>query len=170
MGIAASQKEGRDALTQGDHDSMALIEDCRTLVLSVKPVYVQRILSGEKTVELRRRFPSLSGKCRVLLYSTSPVQAIVCSAELKEVSHHSLQSLWKHFSVAIGVTRQEFNAYFAGVDNGYALRRSKVRALVQPLHLSDLSRDYAFHPPQSYCYWKTASALPFYNVRVKATT
>jgi predicted transcriptional regulator len=149
---------------------MTLIDGGKTFVLSVRPVYVERILSGEKTVELRRRFPNLSNSCRVLLYSTSPVQAIVCRAELKEVSHHSLHSLWKHFSDAIGVTRQEFNAYFAGVDNGYALRLSKVRALAQPLHLSDLARDYAFHPPQSYCYWKTSSTLPFSNVRVKAIT
>jgi predicted transcriptional regulator len=157
-------------LTQGDRPPMARIEDCRTFVLSVRPVYIQRILSGEKTVELRRRFPNLSGICEVLLYSTSPVQAIVCKAELREVSHHSLRSLWTHFAHAIGVTRQEFNAYFAGVDNGYALRLAKVRALAQPLHLSDLVRDYAFHPPQSYCYWKTASTPPFSNVRVKAIT
>jgi predicted transcriptional regulator len=148
---------------------MALIEGCKTFVLSIRPVYVQRILSGEKTVELRRRFPYPAGNCRLLLYSTSPVQAIVCEAELKEVSHHSLRSLWKQFSDAIGVTRNEFNAYFAGLDTGYALHLSKVRAIARPLHLSDLARDYAFHPPQSYCYW-TASAPLISNVRIKTIT
>jgi predicted transcriptional regulator len=87
---------------------------------------------------------------------------------LEKVSHHSLRSLWKYFSDAIGVTRQEFNDYFAGVENGYALRLSKVQALTRPLHLTDLARDYAFHPPQSYCYWKTSFALP--NGRGKAIT
>jgi predicted transcriptional regulator len=149
---------------------MALIEDCKTFVLSVRPAYVQRILSGEKTVELRRRFPYPSSGCRLLFYSTSPVQAIVGRAELKGVSHHSLRSLWRQFSDAVGVTRREFDAYFAGVDNGYALHLSKVRVLAQPLHLSDLARDYAFRPPQSYCYWKVASSRLLTNARVKALT
>jgi predicted transcriptional regulator len=123
-------------------------------VLSIRPTYVARILGGLKTVELRRRFPNLGQSSNLLIYSTSPVQAIVGHAILVEVSKMSLRGLWRRFSRAAAVTRAEFDNYFAGVETGCALRLSKVCALDTPIPLTDLIQRYEFSPPQSYCYWK----------------
>jgi predicted transcriptional regulator len=130
---------------------------------------MDRILAGLKTVELRRRFPKPVGRTKVLLYSTSPVQAIVCHAVLEEVSHLSIQALWRRFARAAAVTREEFDSYFQGVETGCALRLTKIRALEIPLDLADLARRFKFAPPQSYCYWKGLVTPPTHD-RVKTPT
>lgn len=141
-----------------------------TYVLSIRPTYIDRILMGLKTIELRRRFPKATGVSTVLLYATSPVQAIVGHATLEEVSHLSLHTLWRKFSKAASVTREEFDKYFQGVEHGCALHLTKVRALSNPLHLTDLTKKFEFSPPQSYCYSKEPLAVLAAHGRVKAST
>src|SRR5260370_42237320 len=92
-------------------------------VLSIRPTYIERILAGRKTIELRRRFPTtVEPDSLVLLYSTSPVQSIVASAQLKGVSQLSVRQLWSQFGTASAVTRAEFDAYFQGKTLGCALQ------------------------------------------------
>ncbi|CAN0590793.1 unnamed protein product, partial [Ectocarpus sp. 12 AP-2014] len=50
----------------------------RDVVLSIRPKYSSRIIAGEKTVELRRRFPASAPKGTIAyIYSTSPERAMV---------------------------------------------------------------------------------------------
>lgn len=126
------------------------------IVLSIRPGFVDRILAGVKTVELRRKFPRRQQRATILLYSTAPVQAIVARAVLEEVCHLALANLWQRFSHAAAVTRDEFEGYFLGVETGCALRLSNVCPLSKPLHLKDLMRRFDFSPPQSFCYWQGA--------------
>lgn len=124
-------------------------------VLSIRPMFIQRILSGEKTIELRRRFPTdVPPDSSVLLYSTSPVQSIVGIANLHAVSRRSVRQLWLQFGPAAAVTRAEFDAYFQQSPHGFALHLRDVRPFSNPIHLTDLARRFEFSPPQSYCYWK----------------
>lgn len=128
----------------------------RAFVLSIRPTYVERILDGRKTIELRRRFPiPLEPGSDVLLYSTSPVQSIVAIASLESVIELAVSWLWRTCGHAAAVTRQEFESYFEGRQRGYALRLDCVRRLAKPIHLSDLARRFEFSPPQSYCYWNS---------------
>ena len=138
-------------------------------VLSIRPTYVERILSGLKTIELRRRFPTAAATSTALIYSTSPVQAIVGRALIQEVSQLSLRALWRRFARAAAVTRKEFDSYFAGLEAGCALHLTEVCAFEVPLHLTHLTRNFEFSPPQSYCYSKDAM-LPIIHGRVKTTT
>jgi predicted transcriptional regulator len=124
-------------------DTVRSRQAVRPFVLSIRPTYIERILEGRKTIELRRRFPTVIGRAAVvLLYSTSPVQAIVGSARLQEVSQRSLRHLWREFGTAAAVTRSEFDAYFSGTEQGCALRLTDVRAFVSPIHLTDLAREF----------------------------
>lgn len=124
-------------------------------VLSIRPTFIERILSGEKTIELRRRFPTdILPDSSVLLYSTSPVQSIVGVAHLCAVSQRSVRQLWLQFGAAAAVTRAEFDAYFQQSTHGFALHLRDVRPFSHPIHLTDLARRFEFSPPQSYCYWK----------------
>jgi len=142
----------------------------RPFVLSIRPTFIERILSGHKTVELRRRFPILLTRARVLLYSTSPVQSIVAFARLDSVIQLPVRQLWRQFGDASAVTRQEFETYFEGTNSGCALTLGAVRQFERPIHLTHLERQFEFSPPQSYCYWKE-SLLPLAtHGRVKAFT
>ena len=140
-------------------------------VLSIRPTYIERILAGRKTIELRRRFPTeIESKSLVLLYSTSPVQSIVASARLAAVSQLSLRQLWLRFGGPSAVTRAEFNAYFQGTTHGCALHLSEVQIFDTPIHLTDLARRFEFSPPQSYCYWKEPLSQLAAHGRVEALT
>ncbi|MGH8143887.1 MAG: transcriptional regulator [Steroidobacteraceae bacterium] len=124
------------------------------VVLSIRPRYVDNILAGLKTVELRRRFPKSSKRSAVLFYSTAPIQAIVGHAVIEDVVQLSLRTLWRRFSKAATITRDDFDAYFKGVTRGCALHLSHIRALATPIHLAELTHKFEFYPPQSYCYWR----------------
>jgi hypothetical protein len=70
------QRGPRTASTRATQDMLRSslrepVEQPQTFVLSIRPIYIERILAGLKTVELRRRFPQAVRSSRVLLYSTS---------------------------------------------------------------------------------------------------
>lgn len=59
------------------------------VVLSIKPKWVSKILSGEKTVEIRKDSPAKSGlRFKTYIYSSSPVRNVVgeflCNGICKE--------------------------------------------------------------------------------------
>lgn len=137
-------------------------------VLSIRPTYVQRILAGQKTIELRRRFPNALDRV-VLIYSTSPVQAIVATARLRAVQPLRLSQLWRIYGHDAAVTKAEFDAYFTGADEGCALILDDVMPFRNPMHLTDLVEKFEFSPPQSYCYWKASLRELTTHGRVKAT-
>lgn len=143
----------------------------RPFVLSIRPTYIERILAGRKTIELRRRFPAVTKPGTVvLLYATSPTQAIVASAILVEVVVTSLNTLWREYGVEAAITRDEFNAYFEKSEQGCALRLTSIHGFQTPIHLTELAREFEFSPPQSYCYWKEPLSRLVTHGRVKVTT
>jgi len=127
----------------------------RDVVLSIKPVYSEKILEGRKTVELRRRFPvSAPDGTLAYIYSTSPVKAIVGTAEIKKVLKLSVEDIWNRFESHASIERDNFDQYFEGLDFGYALVFDQVRALSRPWPLDELRERFSFEPPQSFLYAK----------------
>jgi predicted transcriptional regulator len=54
--------------------------------MNIRPPHASKILDGQKTVELRRKFPELTTKGTIaLIYSSSPVRVIVGYARIKRV-------------------------------------------------------------------------------------
>lgn len=127
----------------------------RDVVLSIKPQYTEKIFQGQKTIELRRRFPSSVPKgTRAYIYSTTPDKSMLGTAEIREVYKLPIAEIWRKYSDFSCVTKDDFDKYFEGVIEGYALDFSNVRAFARPLHLSELKLKYGFRPPQSYLYVK----------------
>lgn len=127
----------------------ALIPD--DVIFSLQRVYVDRLLSGNKCVELRRRAPSLDSGTRVWLYSKVPHGEVVGVGVLEEVETDNPVNLWKKYSQCAGLTQEEFFSYFAGVELGAALIFYSVARLRRPIPLSQLKKLEAnFHPPQFF--------------------
>lgn len=124
-----------------------------TLFLSVKPIFANRILSGAKTVELRRVRPSVTPGSLVLIYSTSPEMALLGSAEVAELICGTPREVWGHVKEKAGVSRAEYDEYFSGADTAIGIRLGAVRRLAQPISLRDLRKRWPWlKPPQSYRY------------------
>ncbi|MDW3119373.1 MAG: helix-turn-helix domain-containing protein [Roseovarius pacificus] len=127
----------------------------RDVVLSIKPIYSEKILAGHKTVELRRRFPvSAPSGALAYIYSTSPVKAMVGTASIRDVLKLPVEQIWTEFESTAFIERSLFDKYFEGLDHGYALVFDDVKSFSRPLPLHELRERFGFEPPQSFLYAK----------------
>jgi predicted transcriptional regulator len=125
--------------------------DAADIVISVKPKYAARILSGEKSIELRRRRMRVAPGSRVWIYTKSPDAHISAYAVVEEIINLEPRELWRKHRNAVGVSLAEFNDYFVGVAVAWAMVLRDVRPLAPALRLSELrSRPCRFHPPQFF--------------------
>jgi predicted transcriptional regulator len=125
----------------------------RDLILSIKPKYSREILNGAKTIELRRRFPQSLTKGAILyIYSTSPIRALVGFAEIKTVERLSIKTLWRRHRMSASITKPDFERYFEGLDDGFAIHLEKPRSFSRPLNLVELNKRFGFKAPQSFLY------------------
>ncbi len=132
------------------------LDQHRMIVLPLKPRFAEAVLLGSKTVELRRAEPKIVVPTRALVYSTSPVRALVGTCIVTSVETHSLVDLWERFGPSTGVNVQEFFGYFDGVEKGTALTLSDPEALPRPVPLARLRETpQGFRPPQSFAYVDT---------------
>lgn len=146
----------------GDDDQfvLPLLEDepfrpKRDVVLSIRPHYSDKILSGDKTVELRRRFPvSAPRGTMAYIYSTSPVRAMVGIVEIENVIKLPVDQIWARFEERASINKIDFSRYFEGLDFGYALVFDEVRTFSRPIPLAELREQFGFEPPQSFLYAK----------------
>ena len=125
----------------------------RDVVLSIKPEYSTKIVSGQKTVELRRRFSAnVQPGTVVLIYESSPTRAITGMARITEVLHGPTNTIWKQFADEACIRRSDFDSYFAGAKNGFAIKLRGARPLKRALELQELRDRFRFEPPQSFLY------------------
>lgn len=123
----------------------------RSLWLSVHPRWIDAILSGHKSVELRRRPPGVSSGTEALLYSTSPVCQLVARATVETVVERPLEELWRSHGSCAAVSRREFDEYFSGRETGTAIELGEVMQLVRPVGLEAL-RGLGIRPAQGWRY------------------
>lgn len=121
------------------------------ILISIKPKYLDLILSGRKTVELRKQSTRISPGTWLLLYASSPRRAVVGMARVAYREELRVAAIWAKHGAAAGVSREEFRAYYAGAHRGVVLGLDEVRTYPVELPLRsmrDARRD--FRPPQSY--------------------
>jgi predicted transcriptional regulator len=123
------------------------------LFLSLRPHYADLLLEGRKSIELRRVRPVAAEGSVVLLYAASPAMTLVGKAEVSQIHVAGLNEIWQQHGSETGITRKEYDRYFAGVDRAVAIELREIRRLERPRPLEDLRRRLAgFRPPQSYRY------------------
>ena len=105
----------------------------RDFLVSIHPRFVETIFSGRKTVELRRRFSdSVEANSLVFIYGTSPMQCLIGTARIVDVKRLPKAHIWRQFGKQACVSKAEFEAYFSGVDFGYAILLDRSLASARP--------------------------------------
>lgn len=123
------------------------------IVLSLEPRFAEAILTSDKTVELRRTTPRIVAPTRALLYSATPVRALVGTCVVTSVRSADLSSLWREYGSRTGLAHHEFQRYFEGVDTGAALTLAHPQPFGQRIPLEVLrAMPEGFRPPQSFAY------------------
>lgn len=124
-----------------------------SILISIKPIYVDLIFNGNKTVELRRVLPkNLPNNSEVIFYASSPIKSIVGKARIKNIDEQPIDKLWKTLGHKTGVTFEYFKEYFKGKDTGYGLTLHKIEEFPNPYPLCSLRDTLNFSPPQSFMY------------------
>ncbi len=120
------------------------------VLLSIKPEYVSKILSGEKKYEFRKAVFKDPSVRTVVIYATLPVGKVVGEFEIGSILSGSPDSLWRKTRNFSGITRKFFDQYFADRDTAHAIEVKSVVEYEQPIELESLLPHK--HPPQSFCY------------------
>ncbi len=123
----------------------------QNILISLASRYAEKIFSGEKLVELRRRTMRVAPGATVWIYVKLPVGSIVGRARVEAVHASSPASLWRRFGLVSGLSKAEFFEYFKGVTQGFALVLEGAKRLRQSLSLDSLRRIVeGFNPPQFF--------------------
>ena len=125
----------------------------RIVLISIKPKYVKSIISGKKTVELRRRIPKIKKGDLVFIYSTSPVKAIQAYSFVDKIVSKEPEELWNEVESISGVSKKEFDNYYKGKFIGYGIYLKDIEPIIKPISLDDLREKFEIsNPPQSFRY------------------
>jgi predicted transcriptional regulator len=118
-------------------------------IISIHPHYASAILDGAKTVELRRKIPSLETGTRLWIYATRPTCAVVGFAVLGSVVKAHPESIWDRFQSNAAIGHNEFQEYFNGASQAVALCLLDAQRSFTSVSLLQLrSLRSGFHPPQ----------------------
>ena len=120
----------------------------KVLLIAIKPEFAEKILSGEKTFEFRKRLPK-EPVDTMLIYSSSPVQRIIGYTHIDGTLTLSLDDLWEKTKKGAGITEDYFQEYFARQNKGSALILSSPVTLSHPVKLEEIGVERA---PQSFMY------------------
>ena len=120
----------------------------RNIVLPIKPSYADKILSGEKKYEYRKRLCKDSID-KIYIYATSPVKRIIGEVKVLQKLNQEKKILWEISKEESGVSREEFFKYFQKTEIGCAYYLGEVKTYNQPLTLESIGIKYT---PQSYVY------------------
>ncbi len=105
-----------------------MVQEVRPLgvLLSIHPRWMPKLLTGAKTVELRRRPPAAEG-LSVLLYATAPVSAVVARAVAGKLHRGTPEQLWASVGDRGALSRAQLLAYLAGAANPGGLELGELR-------------------------------------------
>lgn len=120
-------------------------------LLSIKPKFVEQILSGEKKYEYRRRLFAREDVETIVIYETLPVGRVVAEVEILSILRNTPSALWEETQGDSGISEQFYFSYFAGLEEAFAIKLGSVRVFERPLLLSEYNSKLT-HPPQSFIY------------------
>lgn len=124
-------------------------------MLSLTPQYANAVLSGQKTLELRRRF-TMQSVDTCAIYESRLRKAIVGVAEVGSVYHLRLSELWTLADGSAVLSYDDFCQYFNGLDFGFGIELMKPTKMHEPVAIREMYKRFRIRPPQSFCFAPTS--------------
>src|SRR5438128_2717444 len=122
----------------------------RFFLLSIKPEYSDRIFSGEKKFELRKRRLGIRRGDIVVVYTSSPTRALTGAFMAMGELELPVEIMWARHRAQLGIERGAFDEYFDGSESAVAIPIGKA-VRIPAIPLPDLRRFRpGFTPPQSF--------------------
>ncbi|WP_103469530.1 ASCH domain-containing protein [Pseudomonas putida] len=137
------------------------------VLLSIKPEYATKILSGEKKFEFRKVGFNEPGVNTVIIYATKPIGKLVGEFEVVQVLTGSPSKIWEYTKENAGIDKRFFDLYYKGKKQAVAIAVGEVTRYTIPKQLSELGIGNI--PPQSFRYIKTCAPRTFDQAELELT-
>lgn len=119
----------------------------KCVIMPIKPKYLEMILNGTKTIELRKRLIRCDTK--YILFYESGTKLITCKSIWLWCDQCSLGKIRDNWSSNIGITQSELGKYAGSKEELACIRLYNPCRLDIPITLDDVGLT---HAPQSYVY------------------
>jgi len=120
-----------------------------SVLLSIKPKYIEQIENGSKLYEFRRVIFKQDIE-EIYVYATAPIKQIVGKICIDEIIEDTPKNLWGNFKQKAGINKKDFFEYFSGKEKGYAIKIKDFISFEEPI--DPYQENPEFVPPQSYAY------------------
>lgn len=122
------------------------------LFIAVKPEYANKLISGEKDIELRKTKPHVQAGDYAIIYASAPAKVVLGYGKIKRIILCSPQEMWANFSTRLGINEQDYLMYYKNSNRSVGIEFEMIKQ-INPISLAELRRvDPNFHPPQIYRY------------------
>lgn len=127
-----------------------------SILMSIKSEYAKKIMSGEKTIEIRRRFSEKWNGFHVNIYSSGEDRSVIGEAKIKKVYKAKPEEIWAKFRDNLCATEDDFYEYTKNLEEVFAIELNNVRQYISHIPLTQLSSltERDLKPPQSYFHLK----------------
>ena len=122
--------------------------ESKTIILSIHPNHIDKILSGVKRYEYRKRIPQEINY--IIVYATAPTKKVVAIIEIDMIMKDTPQNIWDVTQSESGVSYEFFINYFNGVSTAYAIKIRNIYRLPTPIDITAI--DGVKSAPQAYQY------------------
>ena len=118
------------------------------VLMSIKSIYVEKILNGEKRYEYRKTIPK---KCvsKIIIYSTHPVKKVVGEVQVKNILILEKEELWNKTKDKSGITKEFYDLYFNNKSIGVAYELGDIEIYTPYKELDEIGVNFV---PQSFIY------------------
>lgn len=121
---------------------------CKILI-SIKPEYVNEILSGRKKYEYRKVKAKKDNVDKMIVYATAPIMKVVAEIEILNILEDSPNLIWEYTKKYSGITKSFYDKYYKNKDTAVAYQLGRIEEYNAPKELSELG---IYYSPQSFIY------------------
>ena len=118
------------------------------IILPISPIYVEKILNGQKKYEFRKKLAKKEVK-KIYIYATTPVKKIVGEVEVKSKIVLPKEQLWIIAAERAGVTKEFYSKYFEKQNEACAYELGDVLKYNEGIMLKELGIKSV---PQAFVY------------------
>ena len=120
------------------------------ILLSIKPQYVEKIISREKQYEFRKKEFKRRDIDTIVVYSYGNVKKLVGEIKFKRILSDTPYKIWQKTHAQSGMTEESFMRYYMNKDKAYAIVLDSFRPYKEPIDI--IAKYPGVKAPQSYRY------------------
>jgi len=125
----------------------------KLILISIKERFVNQILSGKKTIELRKAEPKASRGDSMIIYTTQPKKAVTAIAVIDEILVLTPEKMWELYHEHLGIDKESYDAYYKSYNKAVGIKFREVIPLNAEILLSAIKLIHPnFSPPQTFKY------------------